>query len=438
MKERRNFFRNLGGIASSLFVAESFAESKTLTANFSGETVYKKYVANTQSAKPISFKLHVTEQALKDLKMRLSLTRFPDQAPDQSNANSWIYGTNLSWMKRLVSHWASGFDWRAHEAKLNEFDQFKVNLHGINLHYIHVKGKGPNPIPLLLSHGWPGSVYEFMKIIPRLTDPVSFGGRAEDSFTVIAPSLPGYGLSFEPNQPRFSVEQIADCFKDLMTQVLGHDKFVAQGGDWGSLITSRLGEAYPEHVLGIHVTLFAIRRDHANLLSRPLSVQEQTYVKELALFVKEETGYQSIQGTKPQTLAYALSDSPAGLAAWITEKFYTWSDCDGDLETIYTLDELLANISLYWFTGAIGSSFWPYYARFHGGWQIPANGVKVPTGYAQFPKEIYKPPRSFAEAYFTNIIRWTEHKKGGHFSAMEQAEVLADEIRKTFNFLRLV
>ena len=223
MKERRNFFRNLGGIASSLFVAESFAESKTLTANFSGETVYKKYVANTHSAKPISFKLHVTEQALKDLKMRLSLTRFPDQAPDQSNANSWIYGTNLSWMKRLVSHWASGFDWRAHEAKLNEFDQFKVNLHGINLHYIHVKGKGPNPIPLLLSHGWPGSVYEFMKIIPRLTDPVSFGGRAEDSFTVIAPSLPGYGLSFEPNQPRFSVEQIADCFKDLMTQVLGHD-----------------------------------------------------------------------------------------------------------------------------------------------------------------------------------------------------------------------
>jgi len=438
MKERRNFLRNLSGIASSLFATQSFAEQKYPSINSYSEPLQMLKVANSELPKPIPFKLHVADQSLKDLKSRLGMTRLPDQSPDQSLSNNWMYGTNLSWMKKLLSYWSSEFDWRMQEAKLNEFDQFKVNLHGINLHYIHVKGKGPNPIPLLLSHGWPGSVYEFMKIIPRLTDPVRFGGRAEDSFTVIAPSLPGYGLSFEQNQPRFSVEQIAACFKDLMTKVLGYDKFVAQGGDWGSVITTRLGEAYPEHVLAIHITLLSIRRDHASLLTRPLSVEEQNYSKELALFVKEETGYQAIQGTRPQTLAYALNDSPAGLAAWIVEKFYMWSDCDGDLESIFTLDELLADISLYWFTGTIGSSFWPYYARSHGGYQIPANGIKVPMGYAQFPKEIYKPPRSFAEAYFTNIIRWTEHKKGGHFSAMEQPEVLSEEIRKTFNFLRTV
>ena len=376
------------------------------------------------------FRLRIPDSAIDDLHQRLDHTRFPDQAPGEP----WAYGADVAYLKQLVEHWRRRFDWRAQEARLNAFAQFKLPLHGIDLHFLHVVGKGPKPYPLLLSHGWPGSVFEFLDIIPRLTDPARFGGDPADAFTVVAPSLPGYGLSFTAGQQRFSLEMIADCFADLMTGALGYRRFAAQGGDWGAFITSRLGAVHPDKLIGIHVNLLAVRRD-PKMLSNP-SAQEQQFLNELEVWIKEETGYQWIQGTRPQTLAFGLSDSPAGLAAWIVEKFRAWSDCGGDVESVFTRDHLLANISLYWFTGAIGSSFWPYYSRLHGPWPIPEGGVTVPMGYAAFPREILRPPRSVAETIYTDIQRWTEMPKGGHFAAMEQPEALAREIVEFFRPLR--
>jgi microsomal epoxide hydrolase len=309
-----------------------------------------------------------------------------------------------------------------------------VRLCDIDLHFLRVEGQGPAPCPLLLSHGWPGSVFEFLDIIPRLTDPARFGADPADAFTLIAPSLPGYGLSFAPGQKRFSVEEIAACFAELLTDVLGYRRYAAQGGDWGSFITSRVGYDYPDRLIGIHLNLLPVRRDPA-MVANP-TPEEKKYLHELTIFLKEETGYQWIQGTKPQTLAFALTDSPAGLAAWIVEKFRRWSDCGGDVEAAFSKDALLANISLYWFTGAIGSSFWPYYARLHGAWPIPDGGITVPTGYAEFPHEILSPPRSMAERVYTDIRRWTVMPRGGHFAAMEQPEALAAELRAFFRPLR--
>jgi len=381
------------------------------------------------SARVQPFQLHVADSAIEDLRERLARTRFPDQAPGEP----WAYGADVAYLKQLVAHWHGRFDWRAQEARLNALPQFKVPLHGIEVHFLHVEGKGPQPYPLLLSHGWPGSIFEFLEIIPRLTDPARFGGDAADAFTVIAPSLPGYGLSFTPGQQRFSVEMIADSFAQLMTGVLGYERFAAQGGDWGAFITSRLASVHASKLIGIHLNMLGVRRDAT--LSNPTPEEEQ-YLGELQAWLKEGTGYQWIQGTRPQTLAFGLSDSPAGLAAWIVEKFRAWSDCGGDVESAFERDELLANISLYWFTGAIGSSFWPYYARMHGPWPIPEGGVNVPTGYAEFPREMVRPPRSVAERTYTDIRRWTVLPKGGHFAAMEQPEALAREIVEFFRPLR--
>jgi pimeloyl-ACP methyl ester carboxylesterase len=382
-------------------------------------------------SQPQSFKLHVPDAALTDLQERLSRTRLPDQTPGEP----WAFGTDVAYMRTLIDYWRDRFDWRTQEARLNVFPQYKVRLHDIDLHFLHVPGKGPDPHPLLLSHGWPGSIFEFLELIPRLTDPEQFGGDPADAFTIIAPSLPGYGLSFAPSQRRFGVEAIADCFAVLMSELLGYHRFGAQGGDWGSFITARLGYAYPERLSGIHLNLMPIRRD-PTMVSNP-TPEESRFLDELQLWLKEETGYQWIQGTRPQTLAFALTDSPAGLAAWIVEKFRAWSDCDGDVEAVFSRDHLLANISLYWFTGAIGSSFWPYYARMHGPWPIPAGEtIAVPTGYCEFPREIVRPPRSVAERTFTNLERWSVMEHGGHFAAMEQPDTLAQEIRSFFRNFR--
>jgi microsomal epoxide hydrolase len=278
-------------------------------------------------------------------------------------------------------------------------------------------------------------VFEFLDIIACLTDPARFGGDAADAFTVVAPSLPGYGLSFTPGQARFGVEAIADCFAELMNKVLGYATFAAQGGDWGAFITSRLGAVHADKLLGIHVNLLGVRRD-PKMMSDP-TPEEKAYLAELEHWIKEETGYQWIQGTKPQTLAFGLTDSPSGLAAWIAEKFRSWSDCGGEIERAVSRDHLLANISLYWFTGAIGSSFWPYYARMHGPWPIPeGKTVDVPTGYAEFPKEILRPPRSLAARTYTDIRRWSTMARGGHFAALEQPQALAEEIVAFFSALR--
>ena len=381
-------------------------------------------------APPTPFTLSVPDSAIADLKARLALTRFPDAAPGEP----WAFGTSVAYAKDLVGYWKDIFDWRAQEAALNAFPQFMVKMPDVDLHYLHVPGVGPNPYPLLLLHGWPGSVYEFLDIIPRLTDPARFGGDPKDAFTVIAPSLPGYGLSFKPGQKRFSLPEISACAHDLMTRVLGYQKFAVQGGDWGAGTASMIGQSYPGSVCGIHVNLLFIPRDRPEGEPTPESKQ---YAEDLAHWMKEETGYQQIQGTKPQTLSFALTDSPAGLAAWIVEKFRSWSDCDGIPENAIARDRMLANIALYWFTGAIGSSFWPYYARMHATWPIsPANPITVPTGYAAFPREIVRPPRAIAANTYTNIQRWTEMAKGGHFAAMEQPAALATEIQHFFRPLR--
>jgi pimeloyl-ACP methyl ester carboxylesterase len=383
------------------------------------------------AARPEPFTLRVPEEAIADLRDRLARTRYPDQAP----GDPWAYGTDVGYLRHLVEYWRGNFDWRAEEARLNAFPQFKVPLCGIDLHFLHVPGKGPAPCPLLLLHGWPGSVFEFLELIPRLTDPARFGGDPADAFTIVAPSLPGYGLSFKSGQPRFGIEEIADCVAELMHGALGYTGFAVQGGDWGAITASRLGYAHPEKLIGIHLNLLAIRRDQQDVANP--TPEEQAYLDERARWLRDETGYQWIQGTKPQTLAFALSDSPAGLAAWIVEKFRTWSDCGGNVETAFTRDRLLANISFYWFTGAIGSSFWPYYATRHRPWPIPdGQTIDVPAGYAQFPAEILRPPRSLAERTYTDIRRWTVMPRGGHFAALEQPEALANEVREFFRPLR--
>ena len=379
---------------------------------------------------PRPFTIHIPEEVLVDLRQRLNRVRWPDEIPD----SNWQYGTSLGYMQEFVTYWRDVYDWRKHEALLNSFKQFTVSLAGIELHFIHEQGQGPKPLPLLISHGWPGSVWEFHKLIPLLTDPARFGGDPADAFTVVAPSLLGYGFSFRPNQPRFGVRELSDIFARLMTDVLGYMRFGAQGGDWGAFITSLLGLNHAEHVVGIHLNLLPLRRD-VNLPQHP-TPEERVYLEELQHWLDEETGYQGIQGTKPQTLAYGLTDSPVGLAAWIVEKFRTWSDCRGDVERRFAKDELLTNIMLYWVTGAINSSFWPYYDRRHTAWPIPEGArITVPTAYAAFPREIVRPPRAWAERVY-NIQRWTPMPAGGHFAALEEPEALAADIRAFFREIR--
>jgi len=377
------------------------------------------------------FALEVPDAALADLRERLGRVRFPDEPP----VAPWSTGTSVAYLRELVDYWRDRFDWRAQEARLNAFRQFTVPVAGIDLHLICEEGRGPDPMPLLVSHGWPGSVLEFLELIPLLTDPARFGGDPGDAFTVVAPSLPGYTLSFRPGQERFGVERIAEVYAHLMTDVLGFDRYGVQGGDWGAFVASRMGYRFGERVAGIHLNLLAVRRD-PKMLADP-DEEEKRYLGELAHWLKEETGYQWIQGTRPTTLAFALTDSPAGLAAWIVEKFRAWSDCDGVPERAIDRDTMLADISLYWFTGAIGSSFWPYYARMHGPWPVPEGAtVDVPTGYVEFPKEILRPPRPLAARTYTDIRRWSVMPRGGHFAALEQPEALAGEIREFFRPLR--
>ncbi len=378
--------------------------------------------------KPQPFHLEIAEPELADLRDRLGRARFPDRTPGPD----WAYGTDPGYLQDLIRYWRDDFDWRAQEAFLNGFPQFSVPLDGIDLHFLKVdgqiNGRGEPPIPLLLLHGWPGSILEFLDIIPMLADPVRFGAPEAPSFTVVAPSLPGYTLSFRPDQKRFSCEEMATSLARLMGDVLGFERYAVQGGDWGSFVGSRIACDVPDHVLALHLNLLPLRRDAA-VIENP-TPEEETYLEELKVFLKEETGYQWIQGTRPQTLASALADSPTGLAAWFVEKFHVWTDNDGRIEDAIDRDRMLANIALYWFTGCVGSSFWPYYARMHSPWPIPlGETISVPTGYLESPCEILRPPRSAAEQVYTDIRRWTVGERGGHFAALEQPDSLAAEIR---------
>lgn len=365
---------------------------------------------------PAPFRLQIPQWQLDDLADRLSRTRWPDEP----SLEPWSTGTSLAYLQDLVSYWEHDFDWRKQEARINRFRQYRATIRGVDLHFIHEPGRGKDPMPLLVSHGWPGSIVEFLDLIPLLTE----------HFTVVAPSLPGFTLSHKPGQPRMGVEEMADTFAELMAQ-LGYDRFGAHGGDWGAFITTRLAAVHPGRLTGIHLNYLPIRRDTEFTPGTP---EEHDWIRQLAEWVKEGSGYATIQGTRPQSLAYGLHDSPAGLAGWIAEKFRAWSDCGGVIENAIPRDTLLANISLYWFTGAIGSSFWPYYARLHRDWPIPRGKViDVPMGYAAFPGEILRPPRSLAEKAFGNIRRWSVFQKGGHFAALEQPQALAGDITQFFH-----
>ncbi len=397
------------------------------------------------------FTINVPQETLEDLKMRLTLTRWPDEV----EGAGWDYGSSLGYMKELTQYWLNDFDWRKQEAMLNAFPQFKTEIDGMNLHFIHVKGKGKNPTPLLLVHGWPDSFYRFYKIIPMLTDPEKFGGKAEDSFDVIIPSIPGFGFSDKPTTRGFTHENSADLFFKLMTQALGYEKFAAHGGDTGSPIVQTIATSHPESVVGLHLT--DIGYDKVSRLDQStLSDAEKAYVKNLEQWSFSEGAYVMIQGTKPQSLAYGFNDSPTALAAWIVEQFRKFSDCNGDIESRFSKDELLTNIMIYWVTETMNSAMRGYYEGMHVGWSegegeqswsegasepsgewgqsSDASASGVPVGLALFPKDA-PPPREMAERFF-NVQRFTEMPTGGHFAAMEEPELLVEDMQAFFGQYR--
>lgn len=377
-----------------------------------------------------TFKVQIPQETLDDLQERLARTRWVDEIPGAG----WDYGSNLSYMKELIHYWQSHFDWRAQEEEINRFGHFRASIDNFGIHFIYERGKGSKPMPIIITHGWPSSFYQMLKIIPLLADPESHGGDPADSFDVIVPSMPGYGFSDRPDKRGITVTRIADLWARLMKEELGYHRFAAQGGDIGSGVTARLALTYPELLVGIHVT--DVRNPYLGEGARELSAAERKFVAEEEKWEKEEGAYGSIQATKPQTLAYGLNDSPVGLAAWLVEKFRSWSDCDGDVERRFTKDELLTNLTIYWATETINSSIRLYYEHRHNP-SPPKHGerIQVPTAVALFPKDLSHPPREWAERT-CNVQRWTEMPRGGHFAAIEEPELLAEDVRAFFRPLR--
>jgi pimeloyl-ACP methyl ester carboxylesterase len=376
------------------------------------------------------FSILIKQEVLDDLTSRLDHFRWPDHI----NHAGWERGTNTEYLQTLVSYWRNQYDWRKEESGLNRLSQFQCEVEGIDIHFVHEHGKGPDPMPIILTHGWPDSFIRYQKIIPLLTDPAHYGGDPNDSFDVIVPSVPGFGFSGHPDQCGMNNCRIADLWAKLMTEKLGYSIFAAGGGDVGSGVTRYLAFNHPELLTGIHLTDIGIIRDLLTAQnSSGLSEEELLYKKNAQEWLAQEGGYITIQSTKPQTLAYSLSDSPVGLAAWILEKFHAWSDCNGDLREIFTEDELLTNIMIYWVTNTAGSSTSLYYENTHS--LPPIGHIDVPTGIAIFPADVLIPPKEWAERNL-NITRWTKMPRGGHFTAMEEPELLADDIRSFFGELR--
>jgi pimeloyl-ACP methyl ester carboxylesterase len=381
------------------------------------------------------FTISVSDDALKDLKERLLRTRWPDQI----DGIGWEQGTDRAYLESLVNYWRSDFDWRVQEAALNKFAQFRATIGDQQIHFVHERARSGNGLPLIITHGWPGSFAEMIKIIPMLTDPEAHGGAADDAFDVVAPSLPGYGFSASPRKTGMNPFAIAELWAELMAG-LGYDRFAAQGGDWGASVTMCLGFLFPERVLGAHLNYipnsFQPPRDPSRQDGQDLTEEERAFLAARAAWVEMEGAYGRLHATRPQSIAYALNDSPAGLAGWIIEKFRAWSDCEGDVERAFTKDELLTNISIYWFTQTIGSSMRLYWESRQRPLRFaPDERVRTPTAIAHFPKEIPMPPKSWVERVF-DVWRWTKMPRGGHFAALEQPELLAQDIRAFFKSLR--
>ncbi len=371
------------------------------------------------------FAIHVDDAVLADLRARLDHARIPDAIED----TGWDAGVPADYLRDLVRTWREDYDWRAQEARLNTFDHFRTTVDGQTIHFVHARSPHTDALPLLLTHGWPGSIVEFLDVIPRLTDPPAWGGDTADAFHVVAPSLPGYGFSGPTHAPGWDARRIARAFIELMAR-LGHTRYVAQGGDWGAQVTTCVGAWDPEHCSAIHVNMPLAEPPTGDVT---LTETEQADLAALAHFRTEESGYAIEQGTKPQTIGAALGDSPVGLLAWIVEKFRSWSDCDGDPERAFTRDQLLTNVMVYWVTGTITSSMRLYRETRRAGGSLPV--VAVPTGVARYPGEPLRLPRAWVERKY-HVTHWVDMPRGGHFAAMEQPELFADDLRAFFRTVR--
>ncbi len=370
------------------------------------------------------FTIDVPEQQLEELKTRLALTRFPEkETPDD-----WSQGVPLAYAREIKEYWQHQYDWRRAEAALNRLDQYLTVIGGLDIHFIHARSPHPDALPLVMTHGWPGSVVEFLQVIEPLTDPTRHGGSAADAFHVVCPSLPGYAFSGKPREPGWGVEKIADTWAELMAR-LGYASYVAQGGDWGSAVTTAIGIRDAEHCRGIHVNMVSARPDPLE----DLSELEQRGLAGMKHYQDWDSGYSKQQSTRPQTLGYALVDSPMGQAAWILEKFWAWTDCDGHPENALSRDHMLDNVMLYWLTASGASSARLYWESFGS---FSAGEVETPTGCSIFPKEIFVCSRRWASNRYRNIIYWNELDRGGHFAAFEQPALFVDELRNCFRLVR--
>ena len=381
----------------------------------------------------IPFRIDVPDADLADLRDRLRRTRWPDR----ETVDDWSQGAPLTWVQDLCQYWASGYDWRAREARLNSFPQFRTSIDGLDLHFLHVRSPHDGALPLILTSGWPGSVTEFSQVIGPLTDPAGHGGDPADAFHVVCPSLPGYGFSGKPAGTGWNVQRIAAAWATLMAR-LGYPRYGAQGSDWGTSVTTSLGQQDTAHLAGIHVMPPIAPPDPATL--DDLTEAEQTSLAELREAAAHESGYSAEQSSKPQTVGYGLVDSPAGLAAWIGEKFWSWTDHDGSLDAVISRDDLLDDLMLYWLPAAPASSarlYWESFAQVSD-WFTSAvtDTVDVPTGCTVFPREVPHPSRRWAAKRYTDIRHWSEPARGGHFAALEQPDTFVDEVRTFFRLVR--
>jgi pimeloyl-ACP methyl ester carboxylesterase len=377
------------------------------------------------------FSIPFSQRAVDDLRDRLGRTRWPDQI----QGSAWEYGVDLQFLREICAYWRDQFDWKAQVEKLSAFHHYRYIADGFGIHFIHERGTGPAPIPLILTHGWPGSFLEMLRIIPLLTDPASNGGDPSDSFDVVVPSMPGYGLSDRPVHRGLNTFAIAGLWAGLMNE-LGYSRFAAQGGDIGAGVSTVLGLRHAPRIIGIHLNYIPGSYRPPIEEGTKLEQVEEEFLQDAGRWYDQHGAYAHIQRTHPQTAAYGLNDSPAALAAWMLEKFRDWSDCNGDLYRRFSRDELLSNVTLYWVTETVHSSFRLYYesskAPLHFG---PGDFVHVPCAIARFPKEAPFPPRNWVERGY-NVQRWTEMPRGGHFAAAEEPELLAEDLRAFFRGFR--
>jgi epoxide hydrolase len=375
---------------------------------------------------PRRFTVQVPDAAVEDLRARLRRTRWPDR----ETVDDWSQGVPLGYVRELCTYWADDYDWRTAEQRLNAYPQFMLELFDLDIHFLHVRSPVPDALPLVITHGWPGSVVEFLNVLDRLTNPKAHGGSDDDAFHVVCPSLAGYGFSGRPDRPGWSVERMADAWAALMA-ALGYERYGAQGGDWGAAVTTAIGQQDPSHVAGIHLNMPTVGPARSTM--NELTDAERSALDALAYYQEWDSGYSKQQSTRPQTLGYGLADSPAGQCAWIIEKFWAWTDCDGHPENAVSRDALLDNVSLYWFTNSAASSARLYWESFNS---RSRDVVDVPTGCSIFPKEIFRASRRWAERRFTDLRYWNELDKGGHFAALEQPELYVDELRAFFRLVR--